>query len=313
MPARLFVTLIGQSMRNAKRGVDSRRLCASEHRLDGTMTVMALTRRETAASAYNAAAQDFEAPALGFWQRHGSHTVALLELRPGQHVLDAGCGTGASALPAALAVGPDGRVLALDIAGAMLDQARRKAERLGISNVTFEKVDMRNNGLADAQFDAVVSVFSLFFVSDMQSQLREFWRLVKPGGKLAVTIWGANAFQPGAGVFRDEMAKIRPDLPGVVRPWERVTHAEQLKAMFAEALGVTPVVHIASDRQPVRDADDWWDIMKGTGYRWFIEQLSAQEQESVRLKLTKTWNVNSTSTAETGAIVAIAHKETGTR
>ena len=56
-------------------------------------------------------------------------------------------------------------------------------------------------GYPDASFDAVVSVFSLFFVTDMVAEVRELWRVLRPGGKLAITTWGPRMFEPGSQAF----------------------------------------------------------------------------------------------------------------
>ena len=76
-------------------------------------------RRETAelkaAVTYDAAADHFDAGPLAFWGRYGRRTVELLALLPGSTVLDVGCGSGASAIPAAEAVGPTGRVAGVDL------------------------------------------------------------------------------------------------------------------------------------------------------------------------------------------------------
>jgi ubiquinone/menaquinone biosynthesis C-methylase UbiE len=79
-----------------------------------------------------------------------------------------GCGTGASALPAAQAVGPNGLVIGVDWSARLLDRARDKAKALGPSNVEFQCADMTSLGYPDGRFDALVSVFSIFFVPDME-------------------------------------------------------------------------------------------------------------------------------------------------
>jgi ubiquinone/menaquinone biosynthesis C-methylase UbiE len=79
---------------------------------------------ERAARTYSAAADHFNDPALGFWDRYGTATVDRLPLAPGHRVLDLCCGTGASAIPAARAVGPSGQVIGIDAAGPLLALAR---------------------------------------------------------------------------------------------------------------------------------------------------------------------------------------------
>ncbi|MGK0657977.1 class I SAM-dependent methyltransferase, partial [Methylococcus sp. S2T] len=85
--------------------------------------------RARAAAAYNAAADLFDHPANTVWDRFGQATIDRLNLRPGQPVLDVCCGSGASALPAAAAVGATGRVLGGELADNLLARARTKARQ----------------------------------------------------------------------------------------------------------------------------------------------------------------------------------------
>src|SRR5215469_11805166 len=100
-----------------------------------------------AARTYAAAADHYLLPALGFWDRWGVATVARLPLSPGDAVLDVCCGAGASALPAARAVGPTGSVLGLDLAAPLLVSARQRAVNLGLRNVSFRECDATAAGL----------------------------------------------------------------------------------------------------------------------------------------------------------------------
>jgi SAM-dependent methyltransferase len=147
--------------------------------------------------AYNAASDHFDDEPLAFWARAGSRTVERLALPTGAAVLDVGCGTGASAIPAAIAVGPTGLVTGVDLADRLLDRAREKARQQGMFNVEFRQGDMEDLGYRDGEFDAVISVFSVFFVPDMTKQVAELWRMVKPGG--AACDYHLGAARVGAG------------------------------------------------------------------------------------------------------------------
>src|SRR5262249_6393869 len=95
-----------------------------------------------AATTYNAAADRYDDPANTFWERFGRRTIERLQLRPGQRVLDVCGGAGAPAIPAAEAVGTDGRVLGVDLAENLLALARQKATARGLANVEFRAGDM---------------------------------------------------------------------------------------------------------------------------------------------------------------------------
>jgi ubiquinone/menaquinone biosynthesis C-methylase UbiE len=188
-----------------------------------------------AATTYDAAADHFDDVPLGFWARIGGLTIERLRLRPGARVLDVGCGSGASAIPAAQAVGSRGKVIGVDLAERLLALGRRKAETLGLSNIEFRAADMERLGYADGEFDAVVSVFSIFFVPDIVGQARELWRMVRPGGSLAVTTWGPRMFEPGTSAWWSAVKGVRPDLVSVTSPWDRITEPAALRALLQEA------------------------------------------------------------------------------
>src|SRR3954462_7347574 len=93
-------------------------------------------------AAYDAAADHYDQPALAFWEKYGRATILRLGLPPGAKVLDVCCGSGASALPAAAAVGPAGRVLGVDLAPGLVERARVKARERGLAQVKFEACDL---------------------------------------------------------------------------------------------------------------------------------------------------------------------------
>jgi len=142
-----------------------------------------------AAATYDAAVDHFDDEPLTFWDRIGRRTVERLALSLSAQVLDVGCGTGASALPAAQAVGPSGRVVGVDLSARLT----RQGGRARLTNVEFRIGDMTSSGYPDQSFDAVISVFSVFFVPDVEGLVRELWRIVRRGGKLVVTT-GVRAF-----------------------------------------------------------------------------------------------------------------------
>src|SRR5215471_18217968 len=166
----------------------------------------------SAAHTYNAAADFYDASPLSFWDYFGRRTIDLASLASGSQVLDVCCGAGASALPAAETVGPTGNVIGIDVATQLLELARKKAIQRNLGNIEFEVGDMLSMRFPVASFDAVICVFGIFFVPDMVMAVRELWRRVRPGGKLAVTTWGPNLFEPGSNTFWRSIMAVRPDL-----------------------------------------------------------------------------------------------------
>src|SRR3954454_8377524 len=90
---------------------------------------------------YSAAADHYESPPLAFWNYFGERTVQRAAMPPDAIVLDVCCGAGGSALPAARAVAPGGRVIGIDLAAGLLALARAKAARQGLANAEFRHAD----------------------------------------------------------------------------------------------------------------------------------------------------------------------------
>ncbi|RTL59333.1 MAG: methyltransferase domain-containing protein [Sphingobacteriales bacterium] len=262
-----------------------------------------------AANTYNAAADYFDDKALSFWNKYGTNTVNRLYQEPGMKVIDVACGSGASALPAALAVGESGNVVAIDLAQNLLDLGAAKAYRLGLQNIQFIMGDMTDLGYPDNSFDAVICVFGIFFVPDMASLLKELWRVIKPKGKLAVTTWGPNLFAPLYDVWKEEVKKERPDLYSSFNPWDRITDVQSLTELFNSA-GIKTVDVVAENSSHILETpDDWWRIVLGSGFRWTIDKLGAEAAISVRNKNLEWIKTNNIKSIETNVIYGFASKE----
>ena len=113
--------------------------------------------------------------------------IEHLGLKPGARVLDAGCGPGRLTMPLAVAVGPEGQVLALDIQEEMLSLTRDKVQTAGLDNVQFIQANLGEGKLPSEYFDYAVMVTVLGEIPDQASALQEIYRTLKPGGILSVT------------------------------------------------------------------------------------------------------------------------------
>ena len=241
-----------------------------------------MNAQEKAAATYSAAADHYDDPANTFWERFGRRTIERLQLHSGERVLDVCCGSGASALPAAEVVGSEGSVMGIDLSEPLLQLARAKARDRGLQNIAFAVGDMMNLNQREAHFDAVVCVFGIFFVPDMAAALRELWRRVRPGGKLAITTWGPNFFEPVTTVFWNAIRDVKPELYKGFNPWDRICDPESLLPLFKEAgiEDVEAVAEIGVHALPSPEA--WWSAVIGSGYRGTIDQLDANQREYVR-------------------------------
>jgi len=240
--------------------------------------------KKKAATTYNAASDFYDHPANTFWSRYGRRSVERLQLTPGQRVLDVCCGSGASAIPAAEIVGSTGSVVGVDLADNLLALARNKAKERDLTNIEFRHSDMTQLPFDEGSFDVVVCVFGIFFVPDMEAALRELKRVVRAGGKLAITTWGPRFFEPATTAFWESVRSVRPDLYKGFNPWDRISDVEAVRSLLTAA-GLDKVEAVAeADAQPVSSPEDWWAMIMGSGYRGTIEQLDPSDQERVRLE-----------------------------
>ena len=111
---------------------------------------------------------------------------AFAELAEGERVLDLGCGGGIDCLLAAREVGESGRVVGLDMTGAMLDLARANLKESGMVNVSFEKGYLEEMPFDDASFDVIISNCVINLCSDKLAVLREASRVLASGGRFVV-------------------------------------------------------------------------------------------------------------------------------
>lgn len=261
-----------------------------------------------AAFAYNAAADFYDASPLGFWNYFGRKTIERLSLQNGSRVIDVCCGAGASALPAAEFVGPEGEVIGVDVAQSLLELARAKAAQRNLGNTQFELGDLVSLRFPNESFDAAVCVFGIFFVPDMAGAVKELWRCVRPGGQLAVTTWGPNLFEPANSAFWTSIEDVRADLYKGFNPWDRINDPASLMTIMRE--GGVESAKIAEENRlhPIRSVEDWWTIVLGSGYRGTIEQLNPSERERVKEANLAFLRDEKISAIETNVLYALATK-----
>lgn len=269
-----------------------------------------LDARRKAAATYDAAADAFDHSSNSFWSRFGRSTIERLALAPGMRVLDACCGSGASAIPAAERVGPRGSVLGIDLAANLLALARAKASERRLEHAEFQTGDLLALELAEASFDAVVCVFGIFFVPDMPAAVRELWRFVKPGGRLALTTWGPRLFEPMNSVFWRAVGERRPELQKSFNPWDRITDPDAVRQLLAQGGVPSGEVQILAEsaRHAIDSPDDWWSLVRGSGYRGTLEELSPSDRSHVQRCCEDFVRAQRVRSVETNVVYAVATK-----
>lgn len=234
--------------------------------------------------------------------------MAGLPLAAGHTVLDLCCGAGASAIPAARLVGPEGRVLGIDVAEPLLEMARARTAREGLANIGFLAGDATMTALPDGSFDAVICVFGVFFAPDMAKFVAEMWRLVRPGGVLAITTWGAGLFEPANTVFWESVREVEPSLFKAFNPWDEITTQGALADLLARGGVENPAVRAAPGWQRLDHLDRFWDIVLGTGYRATIDALGQEQRDIVRERLLSRLRSGGITSVRTDVVFSTVHR-----
>jgi SAM-dependent methyltransferase len=138
---------------------------------------------------WGARTAQYAAATAGNNDRYAAALLELVGLRPGERVLDVATGPGVVAVPAALAVGPSGQVVATDLAPEWEEIVARNAATAGAANVAFRASSADALDLPDGSFDVALCQFGLMFVPEPVMALREMRRVLRDGGRLGVTVW----------------------------------------------------------------------------------------------------------------------------
>jgi ubiquinone/menaquinone biosynthesis C-methylase UbiE len=170
------------------------------------------------------ARMEWDAAAPG-WKKYGKdmlkwmapvsdQLISSTGITSGQTVLDVATGTGQPALIIARMVGPNGRVVGVDLSPEMLEVAKEEATNQGLTKVVvFQVVEDESLFMFDDNtFDSVVCCNGLMFMPDPVKALKAFLRVLKPGGKASVTVWGSPDKSPVMEVVMNTISRHVPDL-----------------------------------------------------------------------------------------------------
>jgi ubiquinone/menaquinone biosynthesis C-methylase UbiE len=225
---------------------------------------------------FNTVAAGYDTRALRFFSKSAKCMARYLAARDIRRVLDIATGTGNLALEIARTF-PDAQVTGIDFSPGMLAQARLKAKKKGIGNAEFVEMDMHKITLPDGYFDAAVCAFGVFFAEDMAEQLRHTATKVRPGGRIVISCFYEDSFQPLVEILAKKLEQY-----GVERPplrWKLIATEPRCRALFRDSgLG-----EIRVEQQDLgyylRGPEEWWDVVWNAGFRNQVRQLSLQKLE----------------------------------
>jgi ubiquinone/menaquinone biosynthesis C-methylase UbiE len=157
---------------------------------------------------WDLACEDYEC----LWQQQltAAHSalLAAVSLVEAERVLDVACGTGLLTFEAARLVGPAGRVAGVDLSGKMIDGARRMAG----TTVNFQRMDAQKLDFPGESVDAVLCGLGLMYVPDPLAAVTEMLRVLRPGGRVALAVWGRRSQCGWAPVFEIVESEVSTDV-----------------------------------------------------------------------------------------------------
>jgi SAM-dependent methyltransferase len=220
--------------------------------------------------------------------RHWRRFLDAGLISPADRVLDVGCGTGQSTRDAARAAS-SGSVHGVDLSTQMLEDARRRSDAEGLTNVTFEFADAQVHPFDEGAYDIAISRFGAMFFADATAAFTNIGRALKPGGRLALQGWRGLAENEWLLELRDSLAAGR-DLPappnGAPGPFA-LADPDGVRATLTAA-GFTDIAFEAVDAPMYfgTDPDDAWVFVSGQGiFRGLTDGLDDETKAEAIAKL----------------------------
>jgi|SRR6516225_4633159 SAM-dependent methyltransferase len=240
-------------------------------------------------SAWGSAARSWGEHAEFIDKRAAPVTESMLELarlKAGQRVLELASGPGGVGLAAAATVGPHGEVVMSDVVGEMMSIARGRAQAVGLTNVVTRELDLESIDEPDAAYDAVFCRDGIMLVPDPAIAAGEILRILRPGGRAAIAVWGSRERNPWLGVLLDATsaqlgAPIPP--PGAPGPFS-LSDPAALVALLSDSGFAEVAVSEVEISMQVSSFDEWWSRVSALSgsLRQVLASLPQDASQAIR-------------------------------
>ncbi len=226
---------------------------------------------------FDRVASQYDRSGPRFFSHFGSRLVELADLPQGGCVLDVAAGRGAVLFPAARAVGLQGQVTGVDISPGMVNELNTEIRQSGAANSRALVMDVEELQFGDKSFDAVLCGFAVFFFPRVELALKEMRRVLRPGGKLAVSVWDRSMDEQWTWFFQ-AAAKRLADSPEGKPPQARPPSQNlDSTAGLVEVLRQAGFEQIQAALETLdvvyAENEDWWQALWMHWTRTALEQI----------------------------------------
>jgi ubiquinone/menaquinone biosynthesis C-methylase UbiE len=238
----------------------------------------------------------WEAMAPGWDERHAyfeevarpvtERMLELLDPSPGDVILELAAGTGVVGFSAAPLVGPTGRVIVSDFAGAMVEVASRRAAELGLDNVECRVLDAERLDLPDGSVHGVLCRWGYMLMADAAAALRQTRRVLRADGGMACAVFAGPKQNPWAALplhVLQQRGHIPPPhvgAPGILALADR----DRLRRLFTGAGFADPAIEEVAFGFRFAGMDDYWEYLNGVAgaIAMVLTRLGEDERERIR-------------------------------
>ncbi|MEU4311420.1 methyltransferase domain-containing protein [Nocardia sp. NPDC024068] len=229
--------------------------------------------------AFDTASSDFDRLGVHLWNPIGAATVAATAPQAGERVLDACCGTGASALPAAARVGATGHIDAVDLSAPMIGQLRRAAADL--PQLTPRAADVTS--WPEDGYDVVQAVLGIFFFPDMTAGTEHLITRARPGGRVGLTIWRRGSMEEAGRHLHTALARVtgNPPRSRPKHPLDGINESGAYRDWLTDR-GLTEVTVTEHELRLTMTAETAWLVVTGSGYVGALSGLDSAQTAEVR-------------------------------